>query len=132
MTEEIGGSLVFPFVSGGLQLLESTGINGFNLQDATPTILSWTSPNDGNLHRVTVFMSLYVSSAETGGQINIQYVVPSGQTNAASVTGGGSGAGAHTFTNYEIIIGPNTTVSLVQASALTAGAAVLWAEMWGS
>ena len=47
------------------------GRTGFALQDATPTILSWTAQNDGNLHIAILAVVIKVSSAETGGAISI-------------------------------------------------------------
>ena len=51
------------------RLVATTGVNGFMLQNATPNILSWTAPNDGNMHRLIVFATLHVTSSETGGKV---------------------------------------------------------------
>lgn len=119
----------------GDQLLATTytnsGLTGFALEDATPTILTWTAPNDGNQHHVYVDTNLDVTSAETGGIVQIQFTLPNGTSAQAQQHAGGLAAGfAHALIGY--LVEPGTTVSLVQGSALTAGAATLWAEMRGA
>ena len=57
-----------PFATApNLGLLASTfaagGLAGFALQNATPNILTWTAPNDGNYHRVVVAASIGVTSS---------------------------------------------------------------------
>lgn len=121
-----------------MALQASTGVAGFNLVNGTPVILSWTTPNDGLLHRVVFFSSIHVTSTETGGEIDIATVNPDGSAVGGAASGddiyaGGLSAGTHTPFNYfGTIVGPNTTVQLLQGTALTGGAAILWAEIWGS
>lgn len=117
-----------------LQLQESTGLAGFALQNGTPTILSWTAPNDGQMHRVMVLATLDVSSAETGGAIGVTFTDPAGNALAgANVIGAGKGAGvvAPNPGVTGMLIKGGTTVSLVQSTALTVGAAMLYGEIWG-
>lgn len=115
-------------------LVATTGPAGFALQNATPNILTWTAPNDGSLHRVTVILTQTVTSNETGGSIRISYNDPLG--NAGSITPFPGGSTAGTLPNSAgpapLIVGANTQVVLKQFTALTAGAAVLWAELWAS
>jgi hypothetical protein len=114
-------------------LVATTGVGGFALQNATPTILSWTTPNDGNMHRYTVFGVLYVTSAQTGGVIQSESALPSGAaTLFRTVVAGANADGEYPFNSACITTGPNQTVTLQQTSAQTAGAATLWAEIWGS
>lgn len=121
-----------PF-SQQLGLLATTGINGFALQNGTPTILSWTAPNDGQLHRVQIANSRSVGSTETGGAVGITYTDPGGTTTTISVsTGGSPGGGTFSYPTPYIVIGAGTTISVVQTSALTSGAATWWVEIWGS
>jgi hypothetical protein len=112
------------------QLQASTGAAGFALQNGTPTILSWTAPNDGQLHRATLIAGQHVTSAETGGAVNLNTFLPDGTAVNPSIFPGGGGTGG-TGATTDRIVQAGSTVSLVQSSALTAGAATVWAELWG-
>jgi hypothetical protein len=135
----------FPPVPGaatnlhGLKLQATTGINGFALQDATPTILSWTPPSDGNLHRVILAISEYVSSATTGGSIEIQSTGPNGITiPAPTVLGSSLALGWHFNDNLSVIvpsfvlIAPGSVFAVTQITPVSVGVATVWAEIWGS
>jgi hypothetical protein len=119
---------------GGLVMVAGTGIAGFALQNGTPTILSWTAPNDGLLHRVTLFGLIHVTSLETGGQVSMQYFGPFGGATAHTSTilaaGLAADTGGQAANFFNVPVGPGTTVTVAQTSALTAGAATLWAELW--
>jgi len=120
---------------GAEQLLATTytasGLTGFALQDATPQILTWTAPNDGNQHHVRVDTNLYVTSAETGGAIQVTSTLPNGTAVAGLQHAAGLGTGfAHAIIEY--LIEPGSTITLQQSSALTVGAATLWAELRGT
>lgn len=112
-----------------LRLVAATGAAGFNLQNATSTILTWTAPNDGNMHRISVVGVLHVTSAETGGAVTIPYLAPDGSGSTTTLFAGGAGLGT-TGASADRIVQAGSTVTLSQASALTVGAAVLWAEIW--
>lgn len=117
-----------------LQCVATTGPTGFALQDATPTILSWTAPSDGNLHRVIIPSTLVVTSALTGGAIvtnmggNARQILAGGQGVGTWIPGAGAGS------NYvaTVVVLPGQTITLSQYSAVTAGAATLYAEIWAS
>jgi hypothetical protein len=117
-----------------LSLQATTGTAGYPLEDATPNIIAWTAPNDGNMHRVLISLGMNVSSATTGGQISVTFTDPGGNVHsnqsmiAASRSAGFSGnAGA--FACFPIEAGSTVTIS--QSTDMTAGAATLWAEIWG-
>lgn len=113
------------------RLVATTGVNGFMLQNATPNILSWTAPNDGNMHRLIVFATLHVTSSETGGKVVLNFTAPDGGTGSNSMTAGGTAAGVFaTDVPFCVCAEAGTTATLAQATALTAGAAVVWAEIW--
>jgi hypothetical protein len=114
------------------QLLASTGPVGFVLQNATPTILTWQVPNDGNLHRVFFIGSIDVTSAETGGAISGNVTPPGGGSAAQPQILAAGQAGGNHVGSAAAIVGPGTTVTVSQTSALSAGAAVAWVEIWGS
>jgi hypothetical protein len=116
---------------GSPGLVASTGIAGFNLQNATPGILTWNVPNDGALHRFMLTAIQHVTVAETGGAVTFSFTAPDGTAvNGVSAFAGGGGTGISAATT-DRLVQAGTTVTLVQASALTAGAAILWAQIWG-
>lgn len=123
-------------VHQGLALLattNATGTSGFAKTNGTPTIISWTAPNDGNMHRVIVNAVQHVTSAETGGAVTVTWTAPDGTTGTSqSLYSGGAGTGSVKAAGVaNALIGPNTTVAVAQTSALTAGATTVWAEIYG-
>jgi hypothetical protein len=137
--------MTFPYPAGGvyvhaLRLLATTGAAGFSLQNGTPNMLSWTAPNDGQLHRVMLVYLEHVTVAKTGGQVTFGSqnaggagtITPDGVAAWSTVANGGETTGARQAANVsDLIVGPGRTVFLFQASALTLGASIAWAEIWG-
>ena len=117
--------------ASAFQLVAATPQAGFALVNGTPNIISWTAPNDNQNHVVLVFGSLHVTTAETGGAISLNYAPPSGAT-SATLSAGGSGGGTFPFGSLPVVVGPGTTVSVQQSSALTLGAATAWSEIWAA
>jgi hypothetical protein len=121
-----------------LQLQAATAVGGFALQDATPTIISWTAPSDGKLHRCMIFTLLSVTLAETGGACQATVTPPSGAQQSFSIFAAGKAAGVYhgdgaSFGDlWGLLVEAGTTVTLAQSSALTAGTASVWAEIWGA
>lgn len=133
--------MTFPPVPGAdwylnsLRLQDTTGLGGFTLQDATPNIIAWTAPDDGNMHRAALFTTLIVTEAMTGGLIECSFTDPAGTARDRSVYPSEATAGYYTQggdTPQLWNVAPGSVCILNQGSALTAGAAVLWAEIWGS
>lgn len=119
--------------AGGLQQVASTGASGFALQNATPNIISWTAPNDGQEHRFLLLGNENVTVAETGGQVNVTFTRADGSgQNSAPIFGGTAGLGYHGIGNNSGIVAPGTTVMVNQNTALTVGAATVWVEIWAS
>lgn len=114
-----------------LVLQAATPVAGFALQNATPTIISWTAPNDGNQHRILVISSQHVTVAETGGKIQLNCSLPDGSAAIPPLFGGTSGTGL-SVNNIGVIVEAGATVTITQNTALTAGAATVWAEIWAS
>jgi len=120
--------------SGGVSLalaqVATTGDGGYALVDGTGTILSWTVPNDGNLHTALVAGTLIVTSAGTGGAIGTETTdtVLGNQTYPAAMysSAASSGINQHAF-----CVGPGATVTVYQSSALTAGAAKVFVTIFG-
>jgi len=128
------GSL--PAWAPGMILLATTGASGYTLVNGTGTIISWTAPNDGNLHRFFIASGLAVTTTEVGGNILVQCEGPGGTggTLGFNLYGSGNAGPAYdsaAHTNI-IILGAGQTVTISQSAALTSGAAVLFAEIWGS
>lgn len=116
-----------------LALQAATPEAGFALQNGTPTIISWTAPNDGNQHRAAIFGSAVVTSAQTGGALQATFTPPGGAAHSISLGGGGLTAGSYSLAaTVNVTVAPGTTVSVSQASAQTVGAATVNAEIWGS
>lgn len=116
-----------------LQNVASTGTTGYTLVNGTGNILTWTAPNDGQMHRVVVIGQVKVTTNQTGGAIGLTFTYPDGSSSATgSVNGGGSNAGYHGLANVVFLVAPNTTVTLAQTSAQSAGAAIGWFELWAN
>lgn len=124
------GSL--PSWQPALALQASTGVGGYTLVNGTGNIIAWTTPNDGQLHRFIIAMTLTITTLEVGGVIRIVFTDPLGNVSSVTPNGGSSAAGTTLPPPFYGIVGPNTQVIVKQNTALTSGAAVLWAEIWGS
>jgi hypothetical protein len=120
----------------GLILQATTGDTGFALVNGTPTILTWTSPNDGNLHRIDIVAALNVTSSVTGGKITYNYTGLDGNNHQPQIFAVNLAAG-YMYPNsnpspVSLVVGPNITVTVIQQSAVTAGAAVLYANLYAT
>jgi len=118
----------------GVVKLAATPAAGYTMVNGTGTIISWTAPNDGNNHRVHLFASLSVTVTEVGGAITCSFTAPDGTSTSHTVY-----AAAQVATDvivqgspFSMVIKANTTFTLTQNTALTSGASVLFAEIWGS
>lgn len=125
------GTVLNTYLAAIPQDVADTGTGGFALQNATPTILTWTAPNDGNMHVVTVVAEEVVTTAETGGLVVVSFTDPAGTARTPTAFAAGAGIGATFFFNA-YLIQPNTAASLAQTSALTAGAAKVYAQIWAA
>lgn len=114
----------------GKQAADTGGTAGVALINGTQTLASWTAPSDGQRHRFYAIMTQVVTVAETGGQMTLSYTQPNGNATTRVPFAGGSGTGSGNQINGDVIQ-PGSTVSYQQTSALTAGAAVAWCEIWG-
>jgi hypothetical protein len=125
-------------VHAGIAALQATtGASGFNLANSTGTIISWTAPNDGALHRVMIFGELHVTSTETGGRVDLLLTLPDGTASTKTMFAAAQSTAVVAYPASQscpqlFLIEANTTVSISQGTALTGGAAVMWAELWAS
>lgn len=125
----------FAPVTAGLRKLAGTGLPGYTLINGTGTIITATLPNDGNLHSCLIVASLFVSVTETGGVIAVTASTPDGASPTFTLISGNQAGGHFGPTNPQFAmqsIAPGGTISVTQFSALTVGAAILYAEIWGS
>lgn len=114
------------------ELVGDVGPAGFALQNATPTVLSWTAPNDGKDHLLIVVAALHVTSAETGGQVSVNTTLPDGSgLNSGAFFAAGLGTGTNANSAMRIVQAGSTS-TLTQSSALTAGASLLFAQIYGA
>lgn len=115
-----------------LTKVADTGLPGAALQNGTPVLVTWTAPNDGQMHFVLALAEQHVTVAETGGAVTLSASTPDGGASVnAGVFAGGSGVGgAAAFTAR--FLAPGATLTIQQTSALTVGAAVVWAQLWAA
>lgn len=113
------------------RLVATTGVGGAALQNGTPTILTWTAPNDGKLHFASIFASVSVALTQTGGSCSFNWT-SGGIAISHSVFPGGAatGSGAGPSNNFSVAVDPGTTVTFAQATAMTAGTAAVYAGIW--
>lgn len=107
----------------------TSAIAGYTLVNGTGQIAQITTPNDGAAHTVQVATNIIVTVAETGGLIQTTFTAPDGTAETQQNHAAGLGTGLARV-SMSLLCAPNTTVTLSQASALTAGASKLWASMW--
>lgn len=122
-----------PAAAGGLALQAATPVGGYALVNGTGPVISWTAPADGAVHTVVVAAFARVTLAETGGQVNLSWTDPGGTPASGVALPGGKAAGIVT-PNFPMVlpVQAGSTVSVSQGTALTAGAATAWAEIWGA
>lgn len=119
-------TIASPLATAGLQRTTSN-IRGTALINGTQNLASYTTPADGNAHLVFVAATQTVTSLETGGVVQVTYT-SNGQALTAAMFPGGSAAGT-LVASATVAADPGTTVTLVQSSALTVGAATVTADL---
>ena len=119
-----GGTM--PAWQADLYPAATTGAAGYVLVNGTGTIISVTAPNDGNLHLCIVSGLLHITTIIVGGQI--VYGVPGDYTN--TLLAGSEGTGWVAAGGVAITMQPGTTLNMVQNTAVSSGAAVLYASLW--
>jgi hypothetical protein len=126
-------TVAVPITPSGLTKVADTGAAGFALQNGTPTILTWTAPNDGQSHVVVIGMLLDVATSETGGEIAVNLLLPNGHNNAVATYAAGLTAGLHSNpATFVYCVPPGTVLSVEQYTALTAGAGIVYAQIWAA
>jgi hypothetical protein len=114
-----------PVPSGSSGPVAVTAFGPTALINGTQTFSSYTVPNDGRQHLISVACVLNVSSAETGGQC-FSGVTSGGNALTPAIVASGQGAGLVNGNVIEKACDPGSTVTVQQGAALTAGAATLY------
>jgi hypothetical protein len=94
------------------------------------TLLTWTAPNDGELHPVIIRGKIVVTVNQTGGGTTITWT---GGSNAW--IGESLAIGTYQGTGYNatgVELGPGETVTVEQTAAQTAGTATFYGELWAA
>lgn len=117
---------------GKLGLVASTGPNGFALQNASPVILQWAAPNDGLMHRAIIFSLLVVTSLQTAGAVLAIFDNAGHNLFAGGLAAGSYWPSAGPYPAVVIPPGAASNLVQLQQTAMTAGAATLYAEIWAS
>lgn len=107
------------------QIVAITPAGGIGLINGTQNLLQYTTPNDGRQHLIVVSAVANITVAETGGTVVINYTV--GGTNGQPQLLAGNTAPQLLAANQNAFMAdPNTTVTIIQSTALTAGAATFF------
>lgn len=109
-----------------------TPATGVALIDGLQTILSVPVPNDGNMHTIVSAWAIKdVSAALTGGAVSISWTPYKGTDQ--TLTDSASTALVYetnvVFTSAITSLKPGTTVTVKQTTAMTAGAAKVYAKI---
>lgn len=109
------------FTQSGLAVVARTPAAGIALVNGTPNLLTWTTPNDGQIHTFMVSGGSNTTVAATGGAIQIQWTT-FGVVQITQIDAGGHGVGIFQIFLSPRMADPNTQVVISQQTALTAGA----------
>lgn len=128
----LGSSGTAPAWQIGYTLQSQTAAAGFTLANSTNTIITWSVPNDGAIHHLLCSAYVFATATMTGGQINMSFTDQGGNViSGVDLVNGGTTTGNANW-NFQIFpVKAGTTVTISQGTALTAGAAKCWAEIWG-
>jgi len=112
-------------------LVARTPPGGYTLVGSITPIYRVTPPNDGLEHLYAVQGIVNVTSAQTGGQIRVSYYIAGTPQNVV-LDAGAHAAGQYPFTTSLFMADasvPGPSIVLSQNQPLTAGAAVLYAQI---
>ena len=115
--------------SPGMSLVATTPAAGIALINGTQNILTYTTPNDGNLHTVILACMIHVTTAQTGGAIELLSTI-NGAAFTDSFFAGGGTVGLKN-NHFNVVCDPNTTVTIKQSTAQTAGVATAFIQLFG-
>jgi len=100
-----------------------------NLINGTQALCKWTAPDDGSYHVVMVFYMATVPSNMTGGEVSLTYTQAGGPQSQVILNAGQAASPTFGGLLNTVLIDPGSTIEVVQDTALTAGAATVWAAL---
>ena len=114
----------------GLPITAETSATGVALINGTQTILTATVPNDGKVHQLAPNVIKTVTTALTGGTVTMSWTNAAGVVSSYKMTGTAvSGYYLSPASTVNTTLKPGTTVTLKQTTAMTAGAAKVYAKI---
>lgn len=119
-------------ISQLMQKVATTSLAGYALVNGTPTILTWTAPNDGQMHRINVVAEQVTTSTATAGATSMTHEYPNGTGASPGIFGGGDTTSQLRQFQTDRLIASGSVVTVQQSTALTGGAVTFWAEIWAS
>lgn len=132
VTTATGTVTLTPKVSPAGIVSAETSATGVALIDGTQTILSVTVPNDGKVHTLLALCGLKnVTTALTGGVLAYHWTLTSGTLFTQPTTGVTVGVHSRNIVGSftAVTLKPGTTVTVTQSTAMTAGAAKVYAKI---
>ena len=107
-----------------------TSATGVALINGAQTILTATVPNDAKPHQAIVTVFKVVTAALTGGAVVMAVTDIAGTAFTLAIAGTAVGTYTHSSTtNSTFLLKPGTTVTVKQTTAMTAGAAKVYAKI---
>lgn len=104
---------------------------GIALINGIQTLLTYFVPNDGRNHVFLLMGMTNVSSAETGGAIQVAYSTPvTGAVTGTPDAGGNASTGPNGWNVVWRFATPGSLITVTQSSALTAGGAIAYCQLW--
>ena len=114
-----------PFPKPGLLIKGS--VPSTALINGAQTFLTLNVPNDGVPHSVSGSFMQFTTAALTGGGVDMDYVY-NGVAASFGLMGVGAVVGVQQIViaySFDYVVDPNTTVTIIQKTPITAGAATV-------
>jgi hypothetical protein len=119
-----------PTPGGGGLITAETSSTGVALIGASQTILTVLIPSDGKVHQVILTAAVYVTAALTGGAVQTTFTAYPGTSVRHTFTTTTVGTRMYSSTTTaQTLVKPGTRVSVKQTTAMTAGAAKVYAKI---
>lgn len=120
-----------PAAPAGIPITAETSATGVALINGTQTILTVTVPNDGKVHLlVNAAMVKATTATLTGGKLIISSTTPVATFDlTTSTTAIGNSFSSAIHGTFQVLLKPGTQVTIKQTTAMTAGAAKVYAKI---
>ena len=128
---KLGGTAAATYAkTSALPITAETSATGVALINGTQTFLTVTVPNDGKVHTAQVMVAKDVTATLTGGTTAFTVTPLVGTTIVTTTTTTSVGYHGGITTNATIhLVKPGTTVTVTQSTAMTEGAAKVYAKI---